>query len=328
MSLKPFMDPLPIPKVLQPKSFIDGCPYYEVSMMEFQQSLHSQLNKTTVWGYEETYPGPIFEVFENQQIYVCWNNLLPIKHLLPVDKTVHGSGPDQPEVRTVVHVHGASVRPEYDGHPDAWFTREFQETGPFFSSKIYSYPNRQHAATLWYHDHALGITRLNVYVGLGGFYIIRHPQEQQFNLPQGRYEIPLMIQDRSFHSDGSLFYPVQPEEASTKLPYPSVVPEFFGDAILVNGKVWPNLEVEPRKYRFRIVNGSNARFYRMRLDTGQIGAWNGLNAPSTKAAIAALASKENQTTAFSLSGIAANIGTATAGLIVFFLISVSLQIIF
>jgi spore coat protein A len=229
--LKKFLDRLPVPKVLQPKSFLAGCPYYEVPMVEFQQSLHSQLSKTTVWGYAGSYPGPTFEVIQNQQIYVSWKNCLPRKHILPVDQTVHGAESDRPEVRTVVHVHGARVPPEYDGHPEAWFTREFEETGPFFTSKIYRYPNRQKATTLWYHDHALGITRLNLYAGLAGFYIIRHPQEKLFNLPQGCYEIPLMIQDKSFNSDGSLFYPSQPNEASKKLPNPSIVPEFFGDTI-------------------------------------------------------------------------------------------------
>ncbi len=193
---------------------------------------------------------------------------MPKKHLLPVDRTVHGAEPGTPLVRTVVHLHGGHVPPESDGYPEAWFARKFAKTGPYFTTKIYYYPNVQQAATLWYHDHALGITRLNVYAGLAGFYILRDDCEDRLNLPAGKYEIPLVIQDRSFNPDGSLFYPRQPEKPVPDVD-PSVVPEFFGDTILVNGKVWPYLEVEPRKYRFRLLNGSNSRFYRLKLSSGQ-----------------------------------------------------------
>ncbi len=182
--------------------------------------------------------------------------------------------PDQPSVRTVVHLHGGRVRPEYDGYPEAWFTRDFEKRGPKFLEKVYYYPNCQRPTTLWYHDHALGITRLNVYAGLAGFYLIRDDQEESLNLPSGPYEIPMVIQDRSFYPNGELFYSSQPDvipppEEVPHFPNPSIVPEFFGDTILVNGKVWPYLEVEPRKYRFRILNGSNARFYKMQLSSGQ-----------------------------------------------------------
>lgn len=220
-----------------------------------------------MWGYEGTYPGPTIEVEKNKPIKVKWINDLPTIHFLPVDHTVHGAV-DTPEARTVVHLHGGNVPPESDGYPEAWFTRGYQETGPFFTTPIYYYPNVQRAATLWYHDHALGITRLNVYAGLAGLYIIRDDFERTLNLPRGRYEIPLVIQDRSFNKDGSLSYPNQPDPPVPGVE-PSIVPEFFGNVILVNGKVWPYLKVKPRKYRFRILNGSNARFYRLRLSSGQ-----------------------------------------------------------
>jgi spore coat protein A len=130
----------------------------------------------------------------------------------------------------------------------------------------YSYPNDQQATTLWYHDHALGSTRQNVFAGLAGFYLIRDEIEDSLNLPKGQYEIPLMIQDRLFNADGSLLYPVQtPGDPDPRVP-PIWIPEFFGDTVLVNGKVWPFLEVEPRKHRFRLVNGSNARFYNLVLE--------------------------------------------------------------
>ncbi len=162
-------------------------------------------------------------------------------------------------------LHGAKVLPESDGYPEAWFTNGFTRAGPFFTTRTYSYPNDQPATTLWYHDHALGGTRLNVFAGLAGFYLIRDEIEDNLNLPKGRYEVPLMIQDRMFNADGSLLYPVQmPGDPDPRVP-PIWLPEFFGDTVLVNGKVWPFLEVEPRKYRFRVLNASNARFYNLLL---------------------------------------------------------------
>jgi spore coat protein A len=115
----------------------------------------------------------------------------------------------------------------------------------------------------------MGITRLNVYAGLAGMYIIRDEKENSLNIPKGDYEIPLMIMDRSFNEDGSLFYPKRPNNPSENLPNPSITPAFLGDTILVNGKVWPYLEVEPRKYRFRLLNASNTRAYQLYLDSGQ-----------------------------------------------------------
>jgi spore coat protein A len=269
MILSKFVDELPILPVLKPRWKDQFHTYYEVNMTEFKQSLHRELNDTTVWGYEGSYPGPTIEVESGEKVFVKWINNLPAKHLLPVDYTVHGAHKDVPEVRTVVHVHGASVEPESDGYPEAWFTKGFKQVGPYFPKKVYRYDNYMRACTLWYHDHALGITRLNVYAGLAGFYLVRDQQERLLNLPCGQYEIPLIIQDKSFNKDGSLYYPRQPEKPVPELET-SVVPEFIGDTILVNGKVWPYLKVEPRKYRFRLLNASNTRFYRIKLDSGQL----------------------------------------------------------
>ncbi|WP_352417402.1 multicopper oxidase family protein, partial [Clostridium tertium] len=132
--------------------------------------------------------------------------------------------------------------------------------------------------TLWYHDHAMGQTRLNVYAGLAGFYILRDLLEERLNLPKGKYEVPLLVQDKSFTEEGELFYPAAPPFPVSV--FPSIVPGFFGDTIVVNGKVWPYLDVEPRKYRFRILNASNRRQYIMRLSNNeefiQIGTDGGL----------------------------------------------------
>ncbi|KIO67118.1 MULTISPECIES: multicopper oxidase family protein [Bacillaceae] len=268
MILSKFVDELPIPPILKPRWKDQFYTYYEVNMTEFSQSLHSQLNNSTVWGYENGYPGPTIEVESGEKVFIKWINNLPDKHLFPIDYTVHGAHWDVPDVRTVVHVHGACVEWESDGYPEAWFTKGFKQVGPYFRKQIYRYDNCNHACTLWYHDHTIGITRLNIYAGLAGFYLIRENRERSLNLPSGKYEIPLMIQDKTFNEDGSLYYPKQPEKPIPELET-SIIPEFIGDTILVNGKVWPYLEVEPRKYRFRLLNASNTRFYRIKLDSGQ-----------------------------------------------------------
>jgi spore coat protein A len=174
---------------------------------------------------------------------------------LPIDHNVHGAEADKPEVRTVVHLHGAKARPESDGYPESWY-------GPG-KSAVCHYPNRQDAAMLWYHDHALGINRLNIFAGLLGAFFVRDDFEDALNLPRGKYEIPLVICDRILDLDGQLNYPVS---GDPKSPW---VPEVFGDAILVNGKVFPYLEVEPRKYRFRVLNGSNGRPIHLTFSSGQ-----------------------------------------------------------
>jgi spore coat protein A, manganese oxidase len=265
-TLTPFVDPLPIPETIEPSASHDGVPRYHVAMRAFKKRLHRDLPPTPLWGYNGLYPGPTFEARRDMPIAVRWANDLPAQHMFPIDQTLHGDEPGQPAVRTVVHLHGARVLPENDGYPEAWFTKEFSQTGPAFAHKTYDYPNDQPATTLWYHDHALGTTRLNVYAGLAGFYLLRDVVEDDLNLPKGEFEIPLLLQDRSFNADGSLLYPVVDTGGDSDPRVPPVwIPEFFGDTVLVNGKVWPHLEVEPRKYRFRILNGSNARFYHLTL---------------------------------------------------------------
>jgi spore coat protein A, manganese oxidase len=253
--LASYVTPLSIPPIIRPKS---GSPV-PVRMVPFQHKAHRDLPAATMWGYNGMWPGPTFEVRKGQPLSIKWTNQLPTKHFLPIDYTIHGSEENVPEVRTVTHVHGAQTLPDSDGYPDSWFTSD-GKAGAVAAANPTHYPNEQSAAMLWYHDHALGITRLNVYAGLAGFYVIRDDQEDALNLPSGPYEIPLMIQDRSFGVDGSLLYP--PAKNGT---HPMWMQEFFGDTICVNGKAAPFLEVEPRKYRFRLVNGSNSRFYHLTL---------------------------------------------------------------
>jgi spore coat protein A, manganese oxidase len=255
VSLASYVTPLEIRERVRPKPGVA----IPIQMRPFQHKTHRDLPAATMWGYNGMWPGPTFEARRNQPISVKWINKLPAKHFLPLDYTIHGEEQDVPEVRTVTHLHGARVLPESDGYPDAWVTSDGR-SGSVRPADPCRYPNDQPATALWYHDHAIGITRLNVYAGLAGFYVIRDSEEDALNLPSGQYEIPLMIQDRSFNPDGSLQYP-----AAMNGTHPAWMQEFFGNVICVNGKAAPYLEVEPRKYRFRIVNASNSRFYHLSL---------------------------------------------------------------
>src|SRR5262249_9896208 len=187
-------------------------------------------------------------------------------HLFPIDHKLHGAEGDKPAVRAVVHVHGAKTSPHDDGYPEDWYV-----TG---KSALYHYPSRQDAATLWYHDHAMGINRLNIYAGLLGLFIVRDDLEDRLALPGGPYEIPLVMCDRLITPQGQLTYPVS---ANPQSPW---IPDLFGNIILVNGAVLPHLDVQPRRYRFRILNASNARLYHLSLSNGlgfqQIGTDHGL----------------------------------------------------
>lgn len=267
---------------------------YSVDTSQFmQQVLPAPLPATTVWGYGgmvqmpggpqyfRNAPGATFEATRGVPVNVNWTNGITGSHLFPVDPTLHWADPNgmgmpmppfpayptgfaqaQSPVPLVPHLHGGEVRSDSDGNPEAWWTAD-GKTGPAYSGTTFNYPNTQPATTLWYHDHALGITRINVMSGLAGFYLLRDPDDTlASSLPSGQYEVPLVIQDRSFNADGSFFFDsvgVNPDI------HPYWTPEFFGNVIMVNGGVWPNFNVEPRQYRFRVLNGSNARFYDLRL---------------------------------------------------------------
>jgi spore coat protein A len=167
---------------------------------------------------------------------------------------VHGAMAPSPAVRTVTHLHGSKTRSDSDGLPEKWFASG--------GSVRFTYPNDQPASTLWYHDHAVGITRLNVYAGLSGFYLLRDQQESSMNLPAGDYEIPLLLQDRTLDADAQLVYSATHEDG-TLLPPGVWGPMFYGELPVVNGRLYPYLEVEPRRYRLRMLNGCNSRFLRI-----------------------------------------------------------------
>jgi spore coat protein A len=221
-------------------------------MLQFQQKLHSSLPPTTLWGYEGQYPGPTIEALRDSPIEVDWQNQLPQQPLFPPDPRIHGAMPPTPPVRTVPHLHGSRTRSESDGLPEKWFT-------PGTSAR-YSYPNNQAAGTLWYHDHAVGITRLNVYSGLSGFYLLRDAEERQLGLPDGEYEIPLLLQDRMLDDAGQLVYAPTFDDGQ-KAQIAQWAPQMFGDLPVINGAIYPYLEVEPRAYRLRVLNGANSRYF-------------------------------------------------------------------
>lgn len=238
---------------------------------------------TRVWGYGSgaqaaTFPGRSFNVRQGTQITVQYKNELmgaggAITHRLPVDTTLGWANPGnlggRAPVPLVAHRHGGNQAYLSDGLPDGWATPDTNgDTLPDYRGRLYSTPytfdNSQEAGHLWYHDHALGVTRLNVFMGLAGNYFIRDANEDALvracKLPQYPYEIPVVIQDRMFTADGQLHYPAQ-DPANPDAPNPTHLPEFFGDVILVNGVPWPKLDVEPRQYRLRLLNGSDSRVY-------------------------------------------------------------------
>jgi spore coat protein A len=257
-TLTPFVDPLPIPAVAQPAGRRPSpedprslLPYYRVVLRESQVKVHRDLPPTRMWTLGGSFPGPTIEMHSGHGVLVDWVNQLPARHFLPIDHTLEGAGPGIPDVRAVIHLHGGRTPPDSDGYPEKW-------TVPGQTQTCF-YPCNQEAALLFAHDHSMGINRLNIYAGMQAFFVVRDAREDALHLPSGKYEIPLMLADRLLTRDGQLSYPVSPDP---KNPW---VPEVFGNAILVNGALLPYHNVEPRKYRLRIMNGSNGRFYRVSL---------------------------------------------------------------
>jgi len=280
-TLTKYLDPLPVPAKLS------GTVSQTVTISEFtQQVLPSNFKagpyagKTLVWGYNNSYPGPTVEARRGVAFSVTHVNNLTNPVLLPylpIDQTLNWADPltcnQSPScefqrytgpVPAVTHFHGGEVPSAFDGNPNSWFTPGAAIKGSGYVTSTYTYPNAQEASTFWYHDHAMGITRLNVYAGLAGFYLLRDPAHEPANLPSGAYEREIVIQDRMFDTNGQLLYPVNNDSHSQ---YPFWVDMFMGDTIVVNGKVWPYLNVEPRRYRLRLLNGSNTRVYTLQLQT-------------------------------------------------------------
>jgi len=284
-----FINSLPVPSIIDGRS--GGT--FTIDINQFDQWLGlidpitEQHINTKVWGYNGSYPGPSIVARKDVPINVFWRNKLlngnnqPLPHLLPIDRSIDWAFGNDPNwqsygVPIVTHVHGGHTESASDGLPDNWYTPDFARKGPGFIKgdiEPYHYDNDQGAATIWYHDHALGVTRLNVYAGLAGYYLVTDNNEismQATNkLPAPPYDLGLAIQDRMFTSAGQLFYPTMLGEDGEEGEEHSILPEVFGNFILVNGMTWPVLDVEPRQYRFRMLNGSDSRFYNLFLSSGQ-----------------------------------------------------------
>lgn len=243
---------LPILPVLTPTSSDAASDYYDITMqVGTRQILPGKV--TTIWGYNAMYPGPTIKAHSGRRTVVRQVNNL--------------------QESVSVHLHGGHTPPDSDGHPT-------DLVGPG-ATKTYVYPNNQVAATLWYHDHAIDVTGRHVYMGLSAFYLLSDGFEESLPLPKGDNDIALLIQDRLFNTDGSLNYPITDSTIRTGV---------VGDTLLVNGAVQPYLQVGRRKVRLRILNGSNARIYKLALSTGdalvQVGSDGGLlSYPAARAAI-------------------------------------------
>lgn len=293
--------------------------------------------KTKTWGYDINgvflgVYGPTVEAVKGVPLTFKYSNDLRAevngvkgtgpyltKHLLPIDPTIDGTNMGEPECRIVTHLHGGDVAPESDGHPDSWVANDpsvqalwaapadpvtgFPGRAATNHQPDYVYPNSQEACTLWFHDHAMGITRLNAYAGVAAFYLIKDNAVDNVvsgtaavaNLPKGRYpnpvapslqsdefDLPVVLQDKSFTEDGSLAFPTFGGlggysygglRDSSGNAITITRPEMFGNVITVNGKAWPYKTVKTQAYRFRFVNGSDSRTYNIWLqdaDSGQI----------------------------------------------------------
>jgi FtsP/CotA-like multicopper oxidase with cupredoxin domain len=193
---------------------------------------------TPIFGYNGITPGPTIMAQRDRPIVLQQINALP---------QVHATLGYTPYTST--HLHGSPSLPEYDG-----YASDVTQPGQW---KNYHYPNNHPACTFWYHDHAVGITAENAYMGLAAQYQLHDALEQSLGLPSGAYDVPLIIRDAMFAADGSLIFDDRDHSG------------LFGDVILVNGKPWPAMRVERRKYRFRMLNASLSRSYRLRLSTGE-----------------------------------------------------------
>jgi FtsP/CotA-like multicopper oxidase with cupredoxin domain len=265
MSLTKFKDRLQVPPILRPHKTDDQRYNLRIHMRPARVQLHSELPPSEVWTYEGSLPGPTIEVSRGQRVQVEWINALPQDEPYPITAVTAPDGTQNEPGRsgrpanqtvatlppwTVVHLHGGRTAAVSDG-----WTENGTLSGQYTTC---DYTNDQQATLLWYHDHAMGITRFNVYAGLTGLYIIRDAEEEALRLPGGPYEIPLLLQDRNLDTapDGSLTGRLLHKVEDGTM-------EFFGPFTLVNGIIWPHLPVEARQYRLRLLNGSNARIYRL-----------------------------------------------------------------
>jgi len=269
---------------IMPSTFVpaNGLPYTGTWVWGYQTD--GNPTPTALNGALKTYINPVVLAFRHTPTKITWVNELGTGAGSNLywedwtDQTLHWADPFHllhgdparlihytDQVPAVAHLHGGEVPPQLDGGPDAWYTSDGMHQGHAYwagpggggNTSVYNYPNTQEAAPIWFHDHALGITRINVYAGIAGAYLLLDGGNPWPIVPGNI--IPVVIQDRMFDTNGQLFFPnvgINPE-------HPFWVPEFEGDVICVNGKVWPKLTVSNKRYAFWFLNGSNARTYDM-----------------------------------------------------------------
>lgn len=222
-----FQSLLRLPNLLRPTNSDETTDYYEIEQRQAAVEILPG-RQTTIWGYQGMFPGPTIKTRQSRRTVILHTNKL--------------------DVPTVVHLHGGATPSDSDGFPTDLVLPGRQKT--------YSYPNDR-AATLWYHDHAMDHTGLNIFMGLAGMYIVEGEQERQLPLPRDEYDVPLILQDRLFSRDGALLYRPDPVDGPA------------ADVTLINGTPWPRFDVSARRYRFRILNASNARSFRLALSSRQ-----------------------------------------------------------
>ncbi|MQA13787.1 MAG: multicopper oxidase domain-containing protein [Pseudonocardiaceae bacterium] len=249
-----FAVPLPIPPVLAPESTAGGVDRFTIRQVPVEAEILPGL-RTRLMTYGGSFPGPTVETRRGRDAVV--------RHVNELD------------VPTVAHLHGGITAPEHDGYPtDLLLPERFAASASMHrrgavmrGGRDHEYPLGQQAATLWYHDHRMHFAGPQVYRGLAGFHLHRDEVEDALPLPRGERELPLMICDRIFAEDGSLYYPsLDPSLTGQPGVYPAYADGVRGDVILVNGAPWPVAEVDAVRYRLRILNASNARHYRLALD--------------------------------------------------------------
>ena len=282
-ALTKYLEPVPLPGAGIVVATPSGPDHYSFRQIEIARRLHPDLPPTPLWAYDDGSGlggqagsfGMAVVAQTGTPLTVDYTHALPDIYpaRMPIDTRLTPLGN---EVRLMTHLHGGFVAADSDGNPAV--TPNGFGAGETQSVFYTNQPPQMPASLLWFHDHGLGATRLNVFAGLAAAYLLRDEfdtgqEPNPIGIPGGKYEIPLVVQDRQFSSDGTFLYP------RSDIPGATWIGEYFGDTMLVNGKVWPFLEVEPRMYRLRILNGCNARI--LTLDVGgpkfsQIGAEGGM----------------------------------------------------
>jgi spore coat protein A len=294
-----WVDALPVPPVATEtfKPLISWwADYYEINMTASQHQFNSSLGPATVWTYGQpgktpVLLGPTIVAKTGRPVVIKWINDLPtaladFPLLTSIDPTIVGAPGfnfgEVPPGAAIPHLHGGHTAARFDGTPEQWWTPDGIK-GPDYKTDTFTYLNEQSASLVWYHDHTLGATRFKPYLGLAAAYLIlddidngstitvNGPDKdrkgklikhvQKVPAGYGIYHLPLVIQDKQFNDNGTLFYPTVADGGSGG--HPIWVPEFFGDTPVINGKAYPYLDAQPRRYRLRLLNGSQARFYNL-----------------------------------------------------------------